>query len=291
MREANMAQKTVQLNLVELNERYVTINGVRTRYLTLGSGTPLLLIHGLGEFMEVWLFNIPELSKHLAVYTLDLPGLGKSDECKQEYSLAFGIRFVIDFIKAMGIQQINLLGHSMSGPLVINIALEFPDIVKKLILVDSGGFSSDAPFIYRLATLPLLGEALMKPTIKSAIRVGLKKRFYNPQVITEEWVDMVYRYLKMPKTKNTMLNIVRHCATIKGSLPELVITGKLARVTQATLIIHGKQDNLFPVENAISASKLIPNSRLKIIEECGHNPHLEKPAEFNEAVLSFLQND
>jgi len=77
---------------------------------------------------------------------------------------------------------------------------------------------------------------------------------------------------------------VRSNTDINGAHPEVAITDKLP------LIIHGRQDTMIPVQHSCEASKLIPYASLKIIEECGHNPHLEKPEEFNQAILQFLTN-
>ena len=278
-------------NLIELNEQYVTVEGIQIRYVSIGNGPPLLLVHGFGEFIEVWIYNIPSLSERFTVYAMDMPGHGKSEEPGQEYNLPFATKFITSFINAMGIQRTNMIGHSLGGLACLSVTLDFPDKVDKLILVDSDGFSKETPLIYRLATLPLLGEIMLKPTVKAAIRAGMKKRFYNPELITEEWVDLSFKYMKMPKTKDTLLNIVRSNTTINGFHPEVVITDKLHLVNVPTLIIHGMQDTVIPIQQAREASNLIPHAKLKVIEKCGHNPHLEKPEEFNQAVLEFLTND
>jgi len=275
----------------ELNEKYVTVEGTSIRYIARGTGPSVLLIHGFGEFLEVWFFNVPALSEYFTVYAMDLPGHGQSEEPGSAYTLAFCTRFVTGFMDAMGIQHASLVGHSLGGQICLGVTTDFPDRVDKLILVDSGGFSQEASLIYRLATLPLLGDIMIRPTVKAAIRAGIKRRFYNPELVSEEWVDLSYGYMRMPKMKDTLLNIVRSNITIKGMRPEVVVTNKLHLVRPPTLLIHGRQDTTNPVQYAQNAGNLIPRARLKVFDECGHNPHLEKALEFNEAVLAFLRYD
>ncbi|GAI37259.1 unnamed protein product, partial [marine sediment metagenome] len=97
-----------------------------------------------------------------------------------------------------------------------------------------------------------------------------------------------YELLKIPGVKDTMLSIIRSGVSISRSNPETIITDKLHLVKVPTLLIHGAQDTVIPLEYAQSACRLIPDCRLEIIDECGHCPHLEKASEFNEAVISFL---
>ncbi len=273
----------------ELNEQFVTVGGVSLRYIVRGTGAPVLLVHGLGEFLEAWVFNVGALSESFRVYAMDLPGHGLSEEPAESYIREFGNRFILDFMEAVGIERASLVGHSIGGIACLSAAIDFPDRVDKLVLVDSGGLNKGIPLIYRLAALPVLGEVMIKPTIKAGIRAGMKRRFHNPEIVTEEWVDISYKYLKMPKMKDTMLKIVRGTIGVDSLYSEATVTDQLRLVSVPTLIIHGKQDNIVPIEHARLAYKTIPRARLEIFDECGHNPHIEKASEFNEAVIAFLK--
>ena len=274
-----------------LDEKYIAVNGINIRYVVMGTGAPVLLVHGFGEFMEVWWFNIRPLSERYQVYAMDLPGHGLSDKPAIDYSLFFATEFVINFMETIGIEHASLIGHSMGGGMCLNVAINFPERVDKLILVDSGGLSKEAPLLYRLCTLPIVGEVVTAPTVKVGLRRGIKRAFYNPDLVTEEMVDKDYEFMKMPETKRAMLNIIRSNADIRGPYPETVMTDKLHLVKSPTLLIHGAQDEVAPVEYAQNACQLIPNARLKVINECGHCPHIEKASEFNEAVIAFMDSN
>jgi len=272
-------------------EKYVAVEGINIRYIVSGSGTPTLLLHGFGEFLEVWWFNIGALSQHFQVYAMDLPGHGLSDKPKIDYGLAFANECATGFMRALGIERANLIGHSMGGVVALSIAINFPEKVDKLILVDSGGLSGETPLLYRLCTLPLLGEILVEPTIKVGLRHGIERAFYNPDLITEEMVDKNYEFMRMRGAKKAMLSILRSNADITGPHPEVVMTDKLHLVKSPTLFIHGAQDEVVPVEQAKNASRLVPNARLEVVKKCGHCPHIEKAQEFNKTAIAFLKSD
>jgi len=273
----------------KLDEKYITVEGFKIRYIVSGDGAPTLLIHGFGEFLEVWWFNINPLSEHCQVYAVDLPGHGLSSKPAVDYSISFIHECIVNFMQAVGMEHANLIGHSMGGGIALSMAINFPDKVDKLILVDTAGLSTEASLLHRLCTLPVLGKIIMGPTIKAGLRYGMKKAFYNPNLLTEEMVNKIYEFQKIPGTKQAMLSLIRSNANISGPHPEKNTADKLHLIKSPTLLIHGAQDEVIPVEHAQNACQVIPNARLKVVDECGHCPHIEKAAEFNEAVIAFLK--
>ena len=99
----------------DIDSKFITVKGSNIRYIVRGSGAPILLIHGLGEFLDVWWFNIEPLSKHCLVYAMDLPGHGLSDKPPINYTLPFATKFISDFMQALGIERAHLIGHSLGA--------------------------------------------------------------------------------------------------------------------------------------------------------------------------------
>ncbi len=271
-----------------LDGEYIVVKGTKIRYIVKGSGSPVLLIHGFGQFLEVWWLNIGPLSQHYQVYAMDLPGHGLSEKPAVDCTFSFVTEFIIDFMEALGIGHASLIGHSMGGSICLDEAINFPDKVDRIILVDSGSLSGKVPLLYRLCALPVLGDILVRPTIKAGVRSRIKRTFYNSDLVTEDMVNLSYELLRKPGVKDTMLSIIRSGASISRSNLETIVTDNLSLVKVPTLLIHGAQDKAIPLEYAHDACRLIPDCRLEIIDECGHCPHLEKASEFNEAVISFL---
>ena len=283
--------KKMQHIIENLDEKYITLNGVRVRYVVKGDSSPVLLLHGFGEFLESWVFNIDPLSEHYRVYALDLPGHGLSEKPATDYSLPAAVKFITDFMQTMGIERASLIGHSIGGHISLKMAISSPDKVNKIIPVDSVGLTYKTPLLYRLCALPVLGDIFIKPTVKAGLRQGMKRAFYNQDRITEEMIDLDYKYLKMPGAKRAMLSIIRSGIGLNGPRPEAIILDKLHMVRSPTMFIHGAQDRAIPLKYAKHASRLIPGARLKVIEACGHCPHIEKADEFNEAVIAFLDSN
>ena len=103
------------------------------------------------------------------------------------------------------------------------------------------------------------------------------------------WIDTVFRHLKNPARNRTLLNLMKTFIEFENENANSSVADWLSGVTQAVLIIHGKQDRVVPVHQSHNLRNMISGAQLQIIDRCGHNPQLEHPAEFNELVLSFLK--
>jgi pimeloyl-ACP methyl ester carboxylesterase len=272
-------------------EKYITVDGMKIRYLVRGAGSPVLLLHGYAHFLETWDFNLRPLSEHYQVYAVDLPGHGLSDKPEVAYNLSFFTRFVINFMQALGIEHASLIGHSIGGLISLNVVINFPEKVDRLVLETAAGLSHDVSLLHRMCSMPVLGSADTKESpIKTALEHRMKREFYNPDFVAKEIVDLSYQFMQqMPETRRVLLSILHHSVTADGLRPEVVMVDRLHLVESPALLIHGVQDAIHPPELSQNACRLIPNARLKVIDQCGHCPHIEKAAEFNEAVISFLE--
>jgi len=279
-------------NLIDREyEKFITVDGMKIRYLLKGAGSPVLLLHGYAHFLETWDFNLRPLSQHYQVYAMDLPGHGLSDKPDIAYNIFFFTKFVINFMQALGIEHASLIGHSMGGQISVNVAINFPEKVDRLVLETSAGLSHDVSLLHKICSLPVLGSADTKESpIETALGQRMKREFYHPDFAAREIVDLSYRFMEqMPETRRVLLSILHHSVTASGLRPEVVMVDRLHLVKSPTLLIHGAQDEIHPLELSQNACRLIPSARLKVINECGHCPHIEKAAEFNEVVISFLK--
>jgi len=278
-------------NLVNnLDAKYVSVNGVRIRYVLEGKGPPVLLLHGFGQFLEGWILNLGPLSENYQVCALDFPGHGLSEKPRIDYSLPIAVKFVSDFMQALKIERASLVGHSIGGLVSLITAINSPEKVDKLVLVDCAGLTTETSLRKKLVALPGIGEIVVRPTTRAGTRQGMRRALYNRDFITEKMVDLNYRYLKMPGAKEAMLSIIRCGVRLNGPNSQAIAADKLQMVSVPTLLIHGAQDQSIPLRHSRIACRLIPEAQLRVIEASGHCPFLEKADEFNEAVLSFLKS-
>ena len=179
--------------------KFIRAGGVNTHYLEAGEGSPLVLIHGAATTAEeAWANNILCLACHYHVYAPDLVGHGRSTRPKTDYTLQYFSDFFEDFIKTLNLKRASLIGHSMGGGVAINFTINYPDIVQKLILIDSAGFGADTT---------LLGRLLLSLFI-------LRARFKKDEM-----------YLSIVQNRNKGLKILRE-KLIQIKSPTLIIWAK-----------------------------------------------------------------
>ena len=271
-------------------DQYINVKGVNTRYWTAGDKGPiLLLIHGFGASIEIWQHNIEPLAKFYRVYAIDLVGFGRTDKYEGTYTPTFMVQFIDNALTALNLDKVTLIGLSMGGGLSILYNLSFPHKVDKLVLVDSGGLGKEIIFSLRLMSLPFLGELITKPS-RNMVYLFFKPAVLNPSQLKGQFTDIYYELFSLPGAQMSMLKVLRSMCTIfgvkKNILNETMMN--LHRIISPTLIIWGKQDAVIPLKQAYYAKEKIPDSKLHIVEQCGHMPNFEKPEEFNRVVLDFL---
>jgi len=126
--------------------QYVNIDGAKIYYESHGEGQPLLIIHGFLGSTDNFKKIVPEISEENKVYLIDNIGFGHSDKNPQlDYSKKSMAQLAADFILKMKLDKAIIMGHSMGGEIALNLALDHPDLIKKLILVDSAGYSQSVP--------------------------------------------------------------------------------------------------------------------------------------------------
>ena len=280
------------MNKENLEDKYIKVQGINTRYWVNGNeGTDLILIHGIGSYMEAWENNVEFFSQNHRVFVLDLPGFGRSDKPVVQYSFPYFSQFVLDFMDAQGIERASLVGNSMGGGVSQHIAVQAPDRVAKLVLVNSAGFSKDLTILLRVSSLPLIGELLSRPSRKGTMRI-LKECVYDPSLITDDMVELGYQIVSQPGATKAFLATLRSTIKFTGLTKKVLrsFTDNFNSIKAPTLVIWGQQDRILPVSGANVAEKGIPNTTVHIFDPCGHMPQIERPEEFNTIVENFLLN-
>jgi len=253
----------------------------------------LLCIHGLSSYIPAWSKLIPLLKDQFRCIAIDLPGYGKSSEGVHSGSMNFYSDMIAKFIKKLELKNVNLVGHSMGGHISIAAALSYPQLVKRLILLAPAGFETftdDEKIWIKKNSSPEILAMLSE----KQIRYNYEINFYK---MPDDAEPMISDRIKMKQWKN----FKNYCTVVSNSLSGMIdnpVSDKLNQIMQPTLILFGKNDKLIPhmilhkdLTPAIVANKgasQIPNSRMIVINECGHFLQFEKPDESAKNIREFI---
>lgn len=253
----------------------------------------LLFIHGLSSYIPAWSKLIPLLKNYFRCIAIDLPGYGKSSAGVHPGSMIFYADVISKLIKKLNLQNVCLVGHSMGGHISIATALSSPQMIDRLILLAPAGFETftddETAWIKKNNSAELLTMLSEKQ-----IRYNFEINFF---IMPDDLEPMITDRIKMKSWKNHK----DYCRIVSNSLNGLLdypIFSRLSEISQPTLVLFGKNDRLIPnsvlhksitpEKIASEGSKLIPNSTLTLIDECGHFLQFEKPDNVAKEIINFL---
>lgn len=263
---------------------FITLdNGVTIHYYEAGRGDTVVLIHGFCSWAYTWKENVPELSKKYRVLAPDLVGFGFSDKpAGAEYGYGLFSDTVKRFLDAKKAGRVSLVGNSMGGGVSIRFALDNPERVRELVLVDSAGIRHGRHLGFEMLSVPGVNSFLSSVNNRFFMSRILKRfMFHDGSAVTSEKAEM---YLLPFRTRGAMNAAGR---TIKGIEPDFT-DNDFRSIKAPTLIVWGEQDRVISPAFANVFHGKIPGSRLAMIPKCGHLPQEEKPAEFNRIILDFF---
>lgn len=273
-------------------EHVVELDKYRVHYWEAGAGHPVVLLHGGGPGatgMTNYSRNIGPLARHFRVFAIDMPGWGDSDTLEDEtghpgYQLA-GV--MVQFLDALGISKAAFVGNSLGGLTSVTIATLYPDRVSHLITM-----GAPAPFPPTLAPSgPSEGIKVLAETFRDTSPANMKRlvqvMVYDGAYATDELAEARSR-AALAKPEH-LARWSRPRSTNLGSpLPYWSLGSRIRDVSAPTLVIHGRDDRVVPFENALQLVSNIPDSRMLLLNRCGHWAQIEHAEEFNQVVTSFI---
>lgn len=237
------------------------------KYIEIGEGEPLMLLHGLFGALSNFKDLIDHFSPHYKVIVPMLPLF----ELDIFHTTVGGLaKYVHKFIEAKGYNNIHLLGNSLGGHVALVHVLKHPEHIKSLILTGSSGLFESG-----------MGDSYPKRGDKDYIRKKTELTFYDPAMATDELVDEVF------EITNNRIKVIKIIALAKSAIRNN-LGEELNQITQPTLLVWGNNDTITPPFVAEEFKRLIPKSELYFIDKCGHAPMMEVPAEFNKILAQFL---
>lgn len=274
--------------------KYAELNdGIRLAYIDEGKGSEtILMIHGLGSYLPAWKKNISELSKNYRVIAVDLPGYGKSSKAPHSGLMTFYAGVIGELIQKLDLGPVNLAGHSMGGQISMVLALEKPELVKRLILVDPAGFESFTAG-QKNWFKDVMTPNLVRLTTVEAIESNLASNFYR---MPEDAKFMIEDRIAMRDASDFDNYCLAVARSVHGMVDEAVLE-KIPQIKTPTLIFFGENDMLIPnrylnpgftSKIAENGAALIKGSKLVMVPKCGHFMMFEKPEVFNTETRNFI---
>lgn len=255
------------------SERAVDVRGCRVRVAQAGQGQPLVYLHGAGDLGD-WSEALSLLARDFTVYRPDHPGFNESDDNPSVDSVLDMAFAYLDLLDSLDLHRVSLVGVSLGGWIAAQVAVLAPERVSKLVLAGAAGLRPDAavPDIFTLNPVQLAELLHHTEEMRSAAMAGAEKISADP--------DRFQRYLRdRIATAHLAWNPYFH---------DPKLAGRLHRISAPVLVIWGEQDRMLPVAQARRWADALSDARVAVIEQAGHLPHLERPAQFAALVRTFL---
>jgi 2-hydroxy-6-oxonona-2,4-dienedioate hydrolase len=271
----------------ESTSRFVKLPSGNVHYNVAGEGHPLILLHGSGPGATGWSNfgpNIQRLAEQFTCYAVDMPGWGESDPVTPEDR--DHVQTALEFMDELGIDKAAFIGNSMGGATTIRFAVEHPERQSHLITMGAGA---------RGVKLFGAGDG---PT--EGLKV-LMKGYREPSIETMRELVHVMSYdsgdLSEQRAQERLDSLLRHPEHARNFLSggrnprDWPAEEKVAGIQGPALLIHGRDDRVVHYENSLRLCALIPNSRLVLLNRCGHWAQVEHADEFNRLVADFVTNN
>ena len=281
---------------IEADSRFIEVNDVNVHYKEAGTGeTTFILLHGFGGSTFSWREVMDDFSQNGRVIAYDRPAFGLTERPMPEdwvenpYGIKANIELLRGLLDEFGIDKVALVGNSAGGGVSGAFALEYPERVDALILVDPGVGGGRGPQFPAWA-LPLmwtpqmrhLGPLMMRD-YQETLPNTIEREWYDTNKLTDEVRQEYLKLLQIEEWDRAFYEL-----TFAPAYPEL--RPLLPQLTVPVFIVAGREDRLIRAFYFEAIATEIPNAQLTLIPQCGHIPQEECPIQFMEAVLRYLEN-
>lgn len=263
------------------------VEGTSIAWSELGSGPPLVLLHGLADSRRTWRRVAPLLARGFRVLMPDLPGHGWSGRPDASYTLGWYARMVAGWMDAIGLERAHVCGHSFGGGVAQWMLLENRSRVHRLALAASGGLGREVSLALRLAAFPLFGPAFTPPVMWIGVRLG--PRLFPEKLghMAPEEARLLVRMRSVRGTDRAFRRTVAGVINLSGQYVQTI-----QRAHEVTLpaiaLFWGVEDAIIPVHHGSGLRDRFADVTLTTYPGCGHFLQLERHAAFARDLGTFL---
>jgi pimeloyl-ACP methyl ester carboxylesterase len=270
----------------------IELHGHRAIYHMVGSGPPVVLIHGMLNSSRHWRSVAMRLAEHHTVIAPDLIGHGDSATPRGDYSLGAHASSIRDLLAVLGVERATVVGHSLGGGVAMQFFYQFPQRTERLVLISSGGLGHEVSPLLRTASLPgasLLATLATHPRLLSALHTtgewlsasGWRRAVYLQAIVR------ALRPLERPGARKAFLHTLRSVIDVHGQ--RVSASDRLYLLAEMpTLIVWGERDNTIPLAHGLAAQQAAPGARFQSLPGAAHFPHLEDPETLAQVLLDFI---
>lgn len=241
-------------------------DGLAATVHDVGTGTPVVFLHGLVGLNEHWDSVVDRVRSHLRCVLFELPLLQlRGEHCSIQGATRLTTRFLQDYFD----EPVILVGNSFGGHVALRITLDSPDLVRGLVLAGSSG----------LIEKSMVSDIQIRPS-KEWLAKKIGELFYDRGLMRPEDLDRAHKELSDRGGARAMVKLSRSAR--RDHLGQ-----RIGEIGSPTLLVWGKQDIVTPPEAADGFKRMIKDSRLVWFDRCGHAPMIECPEEFARALIEF----
>lgn len=275
-----------------VRRRTALVHGHRRAYRIGGSGPALLLIHGMADNSSTFEPLFEQLARDYTVIAPDLLGHGGSDRPRADYSLPAFANAMRDLLLYLGIDRATLVGHSLGGGIAGQFTYQFPEMVERLVFVNTGGVTRSVSPVLRAVSLPLSEIAIRSlaiPGVLPAASAALGLLGRVPAKIFVDNAECARVLAGMPHagTPRAFARTLRAVVDPWGQIVTMLDRTYLAD-SVPVLVVWGAEDPIIPVQHAHLLHAALPASRLEIFDGAGHFPFRTDPDRFVRVLRAFL---
>ena len=253
------------------SKKTISVFGQPIVYYEAGRGRTLVLLAQLGWDSHMWSQNMPALAANYHVIAIDLLGTGESAKPHIEYKMDTWTDFIAEFLRVKGLRKATIVGSVMGGALAVQFALDHPEMSEGLVCAAS----NSGPGKHEGGGQPANWPSL------AGVKRTLLASFYDKSLVTDEFVRSRFEYRLRADDGYT---IERHLSDHRAPYS----VQELSAIRVPALFVWCRQDQITPLKWGDDYAAAVSGAELAVIDGCGHYPNLEKPGEFNRAIINFL---
>lgn len=285
-RPTNFASVWSDLRGVTFSQGYLDAGGIQTRYIQSGDPSkPLVLaLHGVGGHAEAYSRNFGPHGEHFWFVAIDMLGHGWTDKPAIDYQVKDYAEHVLAVLKALGRSSTMLTGESLGGWVSTYLAVHHPDVVEKLVLNTSGGWTAHPEVMARLKKLS--NEAASDPSWER-IKARLEFLMCDKAMVSDDLIETRRAIYAQPGFAATMERIM--CLQdMEIRRPNMITEEQYRSIKAPSLVVWTSHDPTATPEEGRQISEMIPGAQYVVMNECGHWPQFEDADEFNRLHINFL---